>query len=74
MAPVRNQIPQKETNKRNERSATKKRVMTAQTREGGNQAQGWKKDIVRPKLSLDRVMNSADEFLCTHHTVCGHIS
>ena len=40
MAPVTNGLPQKETIKTNQRSATKKRVMTTQKTEGGNQAQG----------------------------------
>lgn len=63
MAPVKkNRRSQKETNKRNQRSATKKRVMTTQTRKGGNQAQGRRKYIVTTKLFLGRVMNSADKF------------
>ena len=48
--------------------------------EGGNQAQGRKKDVGRFKLSFERGINSASKFLCVYnirmhvvitvHTIC----
>ena len=48
-------------------------MTTRWTRERGNQAQQNKKDIGRFKLSLDRVINSAHKFSCTHNAICIHV-